>query len=153
MTFSLTERIQARQHEQVAVHRQYVNPSFARAQAIVGLDKVYARAEGAYLWDVDENRYLDLLPGYSVINLGRGHPVIKHVLQELLPMDRPNLVEMDCPLLAGLLAEALVERMPPGLDAVFLSSSGADALDTALKFARAATVQRAASRSGSAPTR
>jgi acetylornithine/succinyldiaminopimelate/putrescine aminotransferase len=54
-------------------------------------------------------------------------------------LERPNLVKMDCPLLAGLLAEELVKRMPPGLEAIFFANSGADAVDTALKFARCAT--------------
>jgi len=49
------------------------------------------------------------------------------------------VVKMDCPLLAGLLAEELVKRMPPGLDAIFFANSGADAVDTAIKFARYAT--------------
>jgi ornithine--oxo-acid transaminase len=57
----------------------------------------------------------------------------------MLWLERPNLVKMDCPLLAGLLAEELVKRMPPGLDAIFFANSGADAVDTAVKFARAAT--------------
>jgi ornithine--oxo-acid transaminase len=139
MTFSLASLIEERQSEQYALHRQYINPSMARVQAIIGFDKVYARGEGAYLWDIDGNRYLDLLAGYSVFNLGRGHPVIKQVMQDVLAMERPNLVKMDCPLLAGLLAEALAKRMPPGLDATFFANSGADAVDTALKFARAAT--------------
>lgn len=139
VAFSLTDRIEARQGEQYALHRQYLNSSLARVQAIIGFDKIYTRGEGAYLWDVEGNRYLDLLSGYSVFNLGRGHPVLKQVIQEVLAMERPNLVKMDCPLLAGLLAEALVERMPPGLDAAFFANSGADAVDTALKFARAAT--------------
>jgi ornithine--oxo-acid transaminase len=139
MTFSLTNLIEERQSEQYALHRQYVNPSLARVQAIIGFDKIYARGEGAYLWDVDGNRYLDLLSGYSVFNLGRGHPVVKRAMQEVLAMERPNLVKMDCPLLSGLLAEELAKRMPPGLDAFFFANSGADAVDTALKFARAAT--------------
>ncbi len=139
MTFSLALLIENRQGEQYALHRQYLNTSLARVQAIIGFDKIYARGEGAYLWDAEGNRYLDLLSGYSVFNLGRGHPVVKQVMQEVLALERPNLVKMDCPLLAGLLAEALVKRMPPGLDAVFFANSGADAVDTALKFARAAT--------------
>ena len=139
MTFSMAEIIERQQGEQYALHRQYVNTSLARVQAIIGFDKTYARGEGCYLWDADGNRYLDLLSGHSVFNLGRGHPVVKQATQEVLALDRPNLVKMDCPLLAGLLAKELVKRMPPGLDAVFFANSGADAVDTALKFARAAT--------------
>jgi ornithine--oxo-acid transaminase len=139
MTFSLAQLIEQRQEDQYRLHRQYINPSLARVQGIIGFDKIYTRGEGAYLWDVEGNRYLDLLAGYGVYNLGRGHPVVKQVMQEVLALERPNLVKMDCPLLAGLLAEELVNHMPPGLDAVFFANSGADAVDTAVKFARAAT--------------
>ncbi len=139
MTFSLADLVERRQGEQYALHRQFLNTSLARVQAIIGFDKIYTRGEGAYLWDADGQRYLDLLSGYSVFNLGRGHPVILQALREVMAMDRPNLVKMDCPLLAGLLAEELVKRMPPGLDSVFFANSGADAVDTAIKFARAAT--------------
>lgn len=139
MTFSIAQLIKERQDEQYALHRQYINPSLARVLGIIGFDKSYVRGEGAYLWDVEGNRYLDLLAAYGALNLGRNHPVVKQVMQEMLSLERPNLVKMDCPLLAGLLAEELVKRMPPGLDAVFFANSGADAVDTALKFARAAT--------------
>jgi ornithine--oxo-acid transaminase len=139
MAFSLAERINERQGQQYTLHRQYLNTSLAKVQAIIGFDKIWVRGEGAYLWDATGQRYLDLLSGYSVFNLGRGHPVIRQAMQEALGLDLPNLVKMDCPLLAGLLAEELVRRMPPGLDSVFFANSGADAVDTALKFARAAT--------------
>jgi ornithine--oxo-acid transaminase len=139
MTFSLAQLIEQRKREPFSLHKQHINASLARVLAIIGFDKIYTRGEGAYLWDIEGNRYLDLLAGYSVFNLGRGHPVLKQVMQEVLAMDRPNLIKMDCPLLAGLLAEALVKRMPAGLDTVFFANSGADAVDTALKFARAAT--------------
>jgi len=139
MTWSVVQLIERRRSEQYGLHRQYINTSLARVQAIIGFDKIYSRGQGAYLWDADGNRYLDLLSGYSVFNVGRGHPVVKQAIQDVVALDRPNLVKMDCPLLAGLLAEELVKRMPPGLDAVFFANSGADAVDTALKFARAAT--------------
>ncbi len=139
MTFSIVELMETQKHEQYALHRRYINPSLARVQTIIGFDKIYVRGEGSYLWDADGNRYLDLLSGYGVFNLGRSHPVAKQAIQDVLTADRPNLVKMDCPLLAGLLAEELVKRMPTGLDAVFFANSGADAVDTALKFARAAT--------------
>ena len=107
MGFSLTDRIAERQGEQYALHRQYLNTSRARVQGIIGFDKIYTRGEGAYLGDADGTRYLALLSGYSVFNLGRGPPVVKQVMQAVLEMARPNLVKMDCPLRAGLLAEEL----------------------------------------------
>ena len=139
MAFSVVELLERRRSQQYGLHKQYINASLARVQTIIGFDKIYVRGEGSYLWDAEGNRYLDLLSGFAVFNLGRGHPVIKQAMQEVLAADRPSLVKMDCPLLAGLLAEELVKRMPPGLDAVFFANSGADAVDSALKLARAAT--------------
>jgi len=139
MTFSIVQLMERRQSEQYSLHRRYINSSLTRVQKVIGFDKTYVRGEGSYLWDAEGNRYLDLLSGFSVFNLGRSHPVVRQAMQEVLGVDRPNLVKMDCPLLAGLLAEELAKRMPPGLDAVFFANSGADAVDTALKFARAAT--------------
>jgi ornithine--oxo-acid transaminase len=139
VTFSIAQLMERRKSEQYALHKQYINPSLARVQTIIGFDKIYVRGEGSYLWDADGDRYLDLLSGFGVFNLGRSHPVVKQAIQDVLTADRPNLVKMDCPLLAGLLAEELVKRMPTGLDAIFFANSGADAVDTALKFARAAT--------------
>jgi ornithine--oxo-acid transaminase len=139
MTFSIAQLIADRQSEQYALHQKYINPKLTRSLEIIGFNKIWVRGEGAYLWDEKGDRYLDLLAGYSVYNLGRGHPLIKQAIQELLELDRPNLVKMDVPLLAGLLAEALAKRMPPGLEASFFANSGAEAVETALKFARAAT--------------
>lgn len=139
MAWSLRQLIEDRQADQYRLHERYINASMARVQGIIGFDKIYTRGEGAYLWDAEGTRYLDLLTGFSVFNFGRAHPGIKQAIQELISLDRPNLIKMDCPLLAGLLAEELSKRMPPGLDAVFFANSGADAVDSALKFARAAT--------------
>ena len=96
MTF-LAQIVEQRQSDQYALHQQYLNTSLARVQAIIGFDKIYTRGEGAYPWDAEGHRYLDLLAGYSVHNLGRNHPLVKEVMQEVLTMDRPNLVKMDCP--------------------------------------------------------
>src|SRR4051794_3014497 len=88
---------------------------------------------------MDNNAYLDFLSGYSVFNIGRNHPVVKKAIRDVLDLDLPNMVQMDCSLLSGLLAEAIVKRTPPHLDAVFFCNSGTEAMEGALKFARAAT--------------
>jgi ornithine--oxo-acid transaminase len=124
------------------LHKKYINPGFARVLKIIGYDKVYTKGEGPYLYDQGGNKYLDFLGGYGVYNLGRNHPKIKQVLHDLLDLDRPNMIQMDCPLLAGMLAERLTQmgkKSYPGLDAVFFTNSGAESVEGSLKFARAAT--------------
>ena len=134
--------IQEHEGSNFDLHKQYINPAFAKVLQIIDYDKVYTKGEGAYLYDRDGNRYLDFLSGYGVFQLGRNHPHVKQVLHDLLDLDRPNLIQMDCPLLAGLLAERLVQDSKqsfPDLDAVFFTNSGAEAVEASLKFARAAT--------------
>ena len=139
MSFDLKEVIAARLGENYQLHEKHVNRTLVAAQRVIGFDKVYARAQGAYLYDMDNQEYLDFLSGYSVFNIGRNHPVIKQAIRDILDLDLPNMVQMDCSLLSGLLAEAIVKRTPPHLDSVFFCNSGTEAMEGAIKFARAAT--------------
>src|SRR5436189_2139106 len=139
MAFDLKEIIAARLGENYQVQQRHLNSTLVQAQRVIGFDKVYARAEGAYLYDMDNQPYLDFLSGYSVFNIGRNHPIVKQEIRDVLDLDLPNMVQMDCSLLSGLLAEALTKRTPPHLDAVFFCNSGTEAIEGALKFARAAT--------------
>src|SRR3954449_3231726 len=139
MAFDLKEIIASRLGENYELHDRHINRTLVQAQRVIGFDKVYARAEGAYLFDMDNQPYLDFLSGYSVFNIGRNHPVVKQAIRDVLDLDLPNMVQMDCSLLSGLLAEALLKRTPPHLNAVFFCNSGTEAMEGALKFARAAT--------------
>ncbi len=139
MAFDLKEMVAARLGENYDLHERHVNRTLVAAQRVIGFDKVYARAEGAYLYDMDNREYLDFLSGYSVYNMGRNHPVVKQAIREVLDLDLPNMVQMDCSLLSGLLAEAITKKTPPHLDSVFFCNSGTEAIEGALKFARAAT--------------
>ncbi len=138
----IVQLIQERQAERAELHRRHVNPALSKVLQIIDYDVDYVRGDGAYLYDGAGNRYLDLLAGYGVYQLGRSHPVLKQTLHQLIDLDRPNLIQMDTPLLAGLLAERLAARAESayaGLDAVFFTNSGAEAVEGSLKFARAAT--------------
>jgi 4-aminobutyrate aminotransferase-like enzyme len=139
VTFDLKEVVAARLGENYELHERHLNRTLVAAQRVIGFDKVYARAEGAYLYDMDNTPYLDFLSGYSVFNIGRNHPAVQKAIRDVLDLDLPNMVQMDCSLLSGLLAEALTKRTPPHLDAVFFCNSGTEAMEGALKFARAAT--------------
>jgi len=139
MPLDIKKLVAERFGENYDLHHQHINRTLVAVQRTIGFDKIYARAEGAYLFDKQENAYLDFLSGYSVFNIGRNHPAIKQTLHDLLEMDLPNMVQMDCSLLSGLLAEALIQKLPSHLNAVFFCNSGTEAMEGAIKFARAAT--------------
>lgn len=143
MSFDIKETITSRLGENYDLHDRYVNSTLVKVQRTIGFDKVYARAEGAYLYDMDGKDYLDFLSGYGVYNIGRNHPVVQQAVRDVLDMDLPNMVQMDCALLSGLLGEALVktiqEKTEAELDAVFFCNSGTESVEGALKFARAHT--------------
>jgi ornithine--oxo-acid transaminase len=139
MPFAIKELVAARMGENYELHSRHLNPTFVKVQRTVGFDRVYTRAQGAYLYDAEGNAYLDFLSGYSVFNAGRNHPVIAQAIRDVLDLDLPNMVQLDCSLLSGLLAEALLKKTPAHLDAVFFCNSGTEATEGALKFARAAT--------------
>src|SRR4030095_9892384 len=121
------------------LHGQHVNPANVRTLKTIGFDRCYVRAEGPYLWDIEGTKYLDMLSGYGVFGLGRNHPEVRRVLTEFLDLEYPSLVKMEAPLLCGLLAEELKKRMPNQLDMVFFTNSGAEGIETAMKYAKCAT--------------
>src|SRR6266404_6662174 len=57
MSFDLKEIIAARLGENYELHHRHINRTLVAAQRVIGFDKVYARAEGAYLYDMDNNAY------------------------------------------------------------------------------------------------
>ncbi|HVB44204.1 MAG TPA: aspartate aminotransferase family protein [Streptosporangiaceae bacterium] len=138
MGFDLPGLLAERAGAGYELHARYLNPQLPRMLHTIGFDKVYERAEGSYLYDRDGDRYLDFLSGFGVFALGRNHPVVRKALHDLLDAEVADLVQFDCTLLAGLLAERLLASAP-GLERVYFSNSGTEAVEAALKFARYAT--------------
>jgi acetylornithine/succinyldiaminopimelate/putrescine aminotransferase len=124
------------------LHIEHINPIFVKMLRAIGFDRGYVRGQGSYLWDEEGNRYLDLLTGWGVFALGRNHPQVRNVLQQVLAADLPNLVRMDTGLLAGLVAKKLTSHTSEGLSRVFFTNSGTETVETAIKFSRAATGRR-----------
>lgn len=136
---NILDQIRQRQDEKFVLHERYLNSQMVRVLKTIGFDRHYVRAEGAYLFDDQDNRYLDLLSGFGVFALGRNHPKIIATLQDVLTGELPNLVQLDVSVLAGLLAERLVATMPEGLERVFFANSGTETVEAAIKFSRYAT--------------
>ncbi|KAA2235653.1 aspartate aminotransferase family protein [Salinarimonas soli] len=124
--------------ERYELHNRHLNEQMVRVLKVIGYDVGFRRAKGPYLWDRDDERYLDLLSGWGVFALGRNHPGVRDALVSVLDGDLPNLVQMDVSPLAGLLAKRLL-GYAPYLDRAFFANSGAEAVEAAIKFARGAT--------------
>jgi ornithine--oxo-acid transaminase len=139
MPFDVAETLRARHGENYALHDKHLNNQLARVLKTIGFDQFYVRGEGSYLFDAQGNQYLDFLSGFGVYALGRSHPAIKAALHQAIDLDLPNMVQMDCALLPGLLAEQLVARCEGDINRVFFCNSGAEAIESAIKFSRQAT--------------
>jgi ornithine--oxo-acid transaminase len=135
----LSELVDERGAEALDLHAHTINPQFVRLLRAIGFDRRWARAEGAYLWDSDGNRYLDVLGGFGMFNVGRNNPRIREALVEALELRRPGSVQLGVDVLPALLAEELLRRAPGRLERVLFTSSGTEAVEAALKLGRAAT--------------
>ncbi len=135
----IRELIQQRSQENFVLHEQYLNTQMVKVLKTIGFDRHYVRAEGAYLYDDKGDRYLDLLGGFGVFALGRNHPQVVAILQDVLSANLPNLVQLDVSLLSGLLAEKLLAITPESLERIFFANSGTETVEAAIKFSRYAT--------------
>ena len=138
-TVGIRELVEARQGESLELWAKTINPQFARVLKTIGFDRTWARAEGAYLWDADGNRFLDLLGGFGMFNVGRNNPRVRAALVEALELDLPGCVQLGASPLPPLLAEELLRRTPARLERVLFTSTGTEAVEAALKLGRAAT--------------
>jgi len=135
----LTQLVEERGAEALDLHAQTINPQFVRLLRTIGFDRRWARAEGAYLWDSDGNRYLDVLGGFGMFNVGRNNPRVREALIEALELDRPGSVQLGVDSLPALLAEELLRLAPASVERVLFTSSGAESVEAAIKLGRAAT--------------
>lgn len=139
MSTYIADLLKDRAGQNFNLHEEHLNTQMVRVLKAIGYDRVYTRAKGPYLYDIQGNEYLDLLSGFGVYALGRNHPTVVQALQDVLTSDLPDMVQMDVSLLSGLLAEAIIQRCPDKLTKMFFCNSGTEAVEAAIKFARYTT--------------
>lgn len=125
-------------HDPFTLFERHINPGLAGLLRFTGLDRIESHAEGPYVWDTTGKRYLDFLGLYGTLNLGHRHPKVVEAVKaqlERMPMSVRVLVAEPTARLAAKLAEIT----PEGLEMVFFGNSGAEAVEAAIKLARAYT--------------
>jgi len=96
------------------------------------------RGKGALVWDADDRQYIDCTSSYGVSFLGHCHPAIVEAIEK----QAERLIACHGSFhndVRSELVKKIVDVSPKGLDRVFLSNSGAEAVESALKFARRST--------------
>jgi glutamate-1-semialdehyde 2,1-aminomutase len=112
-----------------------VNSPVRAFRAVGGTPRFIARAEGAYLYDAEGQRYIDYIGSWGPMILGHGHPAVLEAVQraavEGLSFGAPTEREVE-------LAEEILSLVP-GVEQIRLVSSGTEAAMSALRLARGAT--------------
>jgi 4-aminobutyrate aminotransferase len=120
------------------VSRRYLSPVMARY-----FERTWSRGDGHRLYDSAGKAYLDFVCGIATTILGHRHPQVSAAIHA--QTDRLVHVSNGLGFIEPVarLAQVLAQRMPAGLDSVFLSNSGTEAVEGALKLARRATGRQA----------
>ncbi len=118
-------------------YKNYVNPPLARVMKVSG-SPVEVRARGSTIFDHRGKAYLDFAGGYGVFTLGHSHPKVLAAVRDQLELMALSGKTMFNPLL-GRVSKKLAEIAPGDLQISFFANSGAEAVEGAIKLAKAAT--------------
>ncbi len=119
----------------------HVNPAFVKLLGAFGYGRVYERAKGTRLWDSEGREYLDALAAFGAANLGHNPPALLERVAKMLADDAPNLVHTGIAVHAAELGAALARIATP-LTRTLFSTGGGEAVESAMKLARAATKRK-----------
>ena len=120
-------------------HKKYCNSHFPSYLALLDFDKTYPRAEGMHVWDTEGNQYLDFLGGYGALNLGHNPPEVIEAVKKIWDLKTTNILQSGLSALQAAVGETLAEITPGELRHTFFASAGCEAVEGALKTARAAS--------------
>ncbi|HEY1869313.1 MAG TPA: aspartate aminotransferase family protein [Candidatus Cybelea sp.] len=118
-------------------YKEFVNPPLARVMKLSG-SPVEVRASGCTIWDHTGKEYLDFAGGYGVFTLGYSHPQVVaavHAQLDRIALSGKTMFNV----LLGRAARRLAELAPGDLQISFWCNSGTEAIEGAIKLARAAT--------------
>lgn len=130
MTSSKTSELLAR-------NKRFIPGGVSSTNRIVTPAVAFSRAEGAYLWDVDGNRYVDYHAGFAPFLLGHNFPPVNQAAHEAL-LRGESLFGAGPSELEGSFAE-LVCRHVPTVERLTLLNTGSEATSLAIRLSRAIT--------------
>ncbi len=101
-----------------------------------------SHAQGMYIYDINQNEYLDLVAGVSACTLGHGHPKVIHSIHHQLEKYAHIMVYgeyVQTPQYQ--LSKLLIDQLPESLNCTYIVNSGAEAIEGAMKLAKRLTAR------------
>jgi putrescine aminotransferase len=133
------------EEEILGLYRAHLSKGRATLAELFG-SHMEVESSGAWLTTSDGERFLNV-GGYGVFIMGARHPLVVEAVERQL-RTHPTATRILLEPTVARAAEALVSVMPPGLDRVHFALSGAEAVETGLKLARAGGFKRTVSMGG-----
>lgn len=115
-----------------------VNSPVRAFKSVGGTPRFIARAEGAYIWDVEGTQYIDYLGSWGPAIVGHSHPEVVKAVQEAAAKG----LSFGAPTEAEVLLAEKISSLLPSIEQVRLVSSGTEATMSAIRLARGATGRR-----------
>ncbi len=123
----------ARGAEVYALDRAHVFHSWSAQKPLDPM--VVAGGEGSYVWDYDGNRYLDFSSQLVNVNIGHQHPKVVAAIQEQAAK-LATIAPQHANEARGEAAKRIAGLAPEGMNKVFFTNGGADAIENAIRMAR-----------------
>lgn len=121
-------------------HRDYINPLMVDFLKMQRCDRVFIKGQGTQLFDEQNNSYLDMVAGFGCLNLGHSPKEVIEPVMKYLQDQKTNFVQyVSIAQETAKLAEVLSHISPGKLQRTFFSNSGTEAVEAAIKIAKAAT--------------
>jgi len=112
-----------------------VNSPVRAFKSVGGEPFFTARADGAYLWDVEGTRYIDYIGSWGPMILGHNHPAVRDAVERAVK----NGLSFGTPCPAEVTMAETITRLIPSLEMVRMVNSGTEATMSAIRLARGAT--------------
>ncbi len=122
-----------------SLYERHLNPAFVRLLDTLGYGRLFTRAEGAWIHDSEGRRYLDLISGYGVFALGHNPPLLVEAVRRVLDESACQFLHVGPSEAAATLAAQLSEITGGRLPRCVFTTSGSEAVESAMKLAMAAT--------------
>jgi 4-aminobutyrate aminotransferase-like enzyme len=116
-----------------------LNPTLGRLLALCRMDRRWVRGEGVWLSDHDGRRFLDCYAQYGAVMLGHNAVCVKNAVRAALDENEPAMVQPFRARHAEELANVLCQLAPGNLSRCVFASTGAEAVEIAIKLMRAGT--------------